>query len=68
MPHQIDQEKCVGCGVCIDQCPVEAIYKTEDNKYQINANDCVDCSTCWRVCPQEASAGGPKQNLELVTG
>jgi ferredoxin len=65
MPHQINQETCVACGVCVSSCPMEAISKN-NNKYQINASDCVDCQTCWRVCAQKASNGGPKKNLELV--
>lgn len=66
MPHQINQEICTGCGSCAPMCPVGAIYE-HNNKYQINASECVDCQTCWRICPVKASAGGPKQNLELVT-
>ena len=66
MPHQINQEKCTGCGVCAPKCPVDAIIK-DGSKYQINASDCVDCQTCWRVCSQKAAFGGPKANLELIS-
>lgn len=67
MPHQVNLEKCTGCGSCPPLCPMEAIQPTINNKYQIDANSCVDCQTCWRICPEKASHGGPKVNLELVT-
>ena len=40
----IDPEVCIDCGLCIDECPVQAIFTEEDlpeewNKYiQINAD------------------------------
>jgi len=56
MPRNIIQDKCNGCGVCFDACPVEAIVKTE-NKYSIIKEECVDCGTCKRICKEEAVEG-----------
>ena len=49
----INEDLCVGCGICVDDCPVDAI-SMEDEKAKINMEDCIRCSTCHSVCPQEA--------------
>ena len=41
MARKIDAEKCVGCGTCKDNCPVEAISQDGD-KCVIDADKCVD--------------------------
>jgi NAD-dependent dihydropyrimidine dehydrogenase PreA subunit len=57
MAHIIDKAKCVGCGSCVETCPVEAIKKDGD-KYMIDAEACVDCGACEGVCPTEAISAG----------
>ena len=49
----IDEEKCIGCNVCVEKCPVEAITMKKD-KAKINMEKCIHCGTCHSVCPQEA--------------
>jgi len=53
MAVQINQEKCTGCGLCVEICPVEAI-SMEDDKAKIDAEKCVDCGQCVGECPNEA--------------
>jgi len=53
MAVQINQEKCTGCGLCVEVCPVEAI-SMEDDKAKIDAEKCVDCGQCVEECPNEA--------------
>ncbi len=56
----VDKEKCIGCGICIEKCPVGAISLSaeqagiEDRKAKINMEECIHCGTCHSVCPQEA--------------
>ena len=48
---------CVGLkdGACIDVCPVDCIYTTEDdNQMFINPDECIDCAACEPVCPVTA--------------
>ena len=50
----IKQEMCTGCGICIEECPVDTI-KLEDNDYAvINEEECIRCGRCHDVCPQDA--------------
>ena len=44
---------CDGCGVCIQECPVEAIYM-ENQRAVIDLEKCIKCGTCLSVCPCEA--------------
>jgi len=50
----INEDLCVGCGVCVDDCPVGAITLKEDQKAIINEDECIRCGRCHDVCPQEA--------------
>lgn len=53
MAYKIDKEKCLGCGACAGECPVEAISE-EDGKYVIDPDTCIECGACAGVCPVEA--------------
>lgn len=53
MAHYIEKDECTACGICIDECPVEAISEGEDF-YTIDPDLCTDCGACADVCPVEA--------------
>ena len=55
----IDKNQCVGCGVCIKICPVNAITMV-DNKAVIDQEKCIHCGKCRPVCP----LGAIKHNSE----
>jgi ferredoxin len=46
-------DECISCGLCPDECPVEAITEADD-KYVINPELCTDCGSCADICPVEA--------------
>jgi len=48
----VDQEKCTGCGQCVDVCPIEAIEL--DNDIVLISDECIECGACTVVCPTEA--------------
>ena len=50
----VDTEKCIGCGECVDICPME-VYELQDEKsVPVNVEECVGCESCIEVCEQEA--------------
>jgi NAD-dependent dihydropyrimidine dehydrogenase PreA subunit len=52
MAVEVDKEKCTGCKICIEVCPVNAI-KVENGKAEIS-DGCIECSVCINQCPNEA--------------
>lgn len=50
----VDKNKCIGCGTCVQLCPVGAISFDEDGKAVIDPNICIKCGTCEASCPVQA--------------
>jgi NAD-dependent dihydropyrimidine dehydrogenase PreA subunit len=50
----IHSELCVGCGTCVNICPMEAI-DIEDTIAVINNNRCIGCGLCAYHCPESAA-------------
>lgn len=48
----VDPETCIGCGACVDGCPVEAI--SLDDKAKVDPDACSSCGACVDTCPVEA--------------
>ena len=52
--YQIDTDRCVVCGLCIDSCPEEAIASEPGEVPFIDINKCIKCAICLDSCPSEA--------------
>lgn len=52
MAYSIDSDQCTNCGICLGECPTEAIFEM-DSVHRILANDCIDCGACAGVCPEK---------------
>lgn len=64
MITKIDQEKCKGCGVCIDICPADIIRFNEHKKAVIAyTDDCMTCYLCERNCAHQAIFVHPFKEL-----
>jgi NAD-dependent dihydropyrimidine dehydrogenase PreA subunit len=50
----IDQEKCAGCGECVDTCPAEVLEMQDDKAVVINEDECLECESCVEVCEEDA--------------
>ena len=51
---EIDEEKCIGCGQCIDNCPGKVPGLNENEKAYMSREECITCSNCIVTCPTEA--------------
>lgn len=51
----INQEKCIGCGLCVVYCTGSAI-RVENGKASVDLDECTECGVCRRVaiCPRNA--------------
>jgi Pyruvate/2-oxoacid:ferredoxin oxidoreductase delta subunit len=50
----IDESTCTGCGICVDDCPMDAIMVNESNLADVNITSCIGCGICTQVCPMDA--------------
>lgn len=49
----IDEQTCIGCTLCIQACPVDAIVGAAKQMHTIIAQQCTGCELCLKPCPVE---------------
>ena len=49
----VNPDECIGCGICVGQCPTDAIEMV-DLKAVIDPEACIACGICAQNCPVDA--------------
>ncbi len=47
----IDENTCIGCTLCIQACPVDAIAGAAKQMHTVIASECTGCELCVAPCP-----------------
>ena len=47
-------DDCIGCTICAQHCPAEAIDMRPYQKHEIDSDKCTRCGVCKEVCPNDA--------------
>jgi len=50
----IRDERCIGCGICVDACPKRVIEISGSVAQVVNPKACIHCRACIELCPQDA--------------
>jgi Na+-translocating ferredoxin:NAD+ oxidoreductase subunit B len=53
---QIDEAACIGCTLCIQACPVDAIVGAAKRMHTVVASLCTGCERCLPPCPVDCIA------------
>jgi electron transport complex protein RnfB len=60
----IDEARCIGCTLCIQACPVDAIVGAAKHMHTVIAEECTGCNLCVPPCPVDCIDMVPvKQNI-----
>ena len=51
--YEIDESSCIGCGLCVEACPHNAIH-VSNGVATILQSRCQQCGLCVNACPQNA--------------
>jgi len=51
---EVDEDLCVGCGICIKICPYNAISMDDNGIAHVTEASCKGCGLCGATCPEKA--------------
>jgi NADH-quinone oxidoreductase subunit F len=47
-------DNCIGCTICAQKCPSDAIKYAPYKKHEIDVDKCIKCDICKQLCPENA--------------
>ena len=66
LSYYVLPDKCQGCGICLRECPTEAIAGGKRLVHIIDQSKCIKCGVCLDVCPANFGAVAKVSGEELT--
>lgn len=64
----IDEATCIGCTLCIQACPVDAIVGATKQMHTVIESECTGCDLCLPPCPVDCIEMVPKPRTPATWG
>lgn len=66
--EKINEDKCIGCGKCVNACSIDVIRMDKEKKKAILCyqEDCMLCEMCIMECPVDAIEFSPEKKSQLT--
>jgi Na+-translocating ferredoxin:NAD+ oxidoreductase RNF subunit RnfB len=61
----IDADECLGCGICVERCQVQAISEKDGAPF-VERERCIGCGLCVTGCPNDVAQLRRKPEAEII--
>ena len=61
----INEDTCIWCEACLDECPTDAIEINDFSFPEIDPDSCTKCLQCYAVCPESAIEIGSESTFYI---
>lgn len=62
----INEQLCIGCGICLDACPFDAIIGAKNHMHTVISAECIGCKLCVSPCPVDCIDLVPIESIQLA--
>ena len=59
----VDEPRCIGCTLCIEACPVDAIVGARSRMHTVVEPWCIGCKLCVAPCPVDCIEMAPRAGV-----